>query len=347
MKADPLEDARMREVLGRLFEGRSLTRQEAAGAMDLLMGGGVRPEQAAAFLGALRAKRETRDELTGFAEALRARMIPVPVGPSPKPLIDTCGTGGSGMEAFNISTAVAFIAAAAGARVAKHGNRSVSGRCGSADVLEALGVRIEPGPEASALLLERVGLAFLFAPAHHPALRNVASVRRAIGVRTVLNVLGPLVNPARVTRQVIGVPDWRLARLMAEVLGELGAEEAMVVTGEDGLDELSLGGPTRVAHLRAGRVTEAVVTPEDAGLSRAPSRAVRGGGPRENAAIIESLFKNELQGPMRDIVLLNAAAALLVAGLTTGLREGAAAAAGLLASGLPWAILEELRRASR
>lgn len=337
----------MKEALSRLFDGESLTREEAARAMGLLMEGQVPAEQAAAFLGALRAKKETLDELTGFAEAMRSRMIPVPVRASPQPLLDTCGTGGSGTEAFNISTAVAFIAAAAGARVAKHGNRSVSSRCGSADVLEALGVRIDHSPDASAGLLERVGMAFLFAPAYHPALRHVAPVRRAIGVRTVLNILGPLVNPARVTRQVVGVPDRRFARLMAEVLRALGSEEVMVVTGEDGLDELSLSGPTRVLHLRDGRIIEGVVSPEDAGLPRALLEEVRGGDARENAAILESLLKNELSGPKRDIVLLNAAAALQVAGRATSLRDGVAAADGILQSGRAYGVLEELRRAAK
>ncbi len=333
----------MKNALQLLFEGRSLSRLEAYRAMGLLISGRASPEQAAAFLGALRAKRETLPELTGFVQAMRERMIAV--HSSRAPVLDTCGTGGSGTDAFNISSAVAFVVAGAGLAVAKHGNRSVSSQCGSADVFEALGVPIDLSPADAGRCLDEVGLGFFYAPLYHPALKNVGPVRKAIGVRTVLNLLGPLVNPVtQVRRQVIGVPDRHFGRLMIEVLRDLESEEVMVVTGEGGLDEIALSGPTEISHLKNGRIEHLTIEPTQAGLVCAPLEAIRGGDARTNAGILEGILKNELPGPKRDVVLLNASAALQVGGLAEDFRGGAKLAAQVIESGRAFAVLERLRR---
>jgi len=324
-----------------LMEGRALTRAEARGAMHELIDGSASAAQAGAFLAALKVRGETEEELTGFAEALRARGTRVSVGR--RPLVDTCGTGGDGAGTFNISTCAAFIAAGAGATVAKHGNRAVSSRCGSADVLEALGVGTGVSAALAARCAREAGLCFLFAPAFHPALRNVAGVRKELGCRTVFNLLGPLANPAGADRQVLGVYDRRLLGTVARTLRRLGSEEAMVVASEDGLDELSLAAPTWVCHLKKGRIREYAVGPQDAGLRRRPARAVSGGGVRDNARILRGVLEGR-PGPERDVCVLNAAAALVVSGLARDLRQGAALAAQAVDSGRAVEALERLKR---
>ncbi len=266
-----------------------LDRERARAAMGLIMDGAATPAQLGAFLAVLKVRGESFEELVGFARAMRERAIGVTVKRAP--LIDTCGTGGDGSGTFNISTTAAFIAAGAGAAVAKHGNRSVSSRCGSADVLEALGVRTDAPPEIMARCVEEAGVGFLFAPALHPAMKNAAAVRRELGVRTVFNLLGPMSNPAGAPRQVLGVYSTALVPLLARVLAELGSVEAMVVSSRDGLDEFSLSAPSVVAHLKGGKITESEVDPAEVGLPRHPSSAYGGGDASENARILPGTFR--------------------------------------------------------
>jgi anthranilate phosphoribosyltransferase len=330
----------MLKALTLVLDGRSLSREHARAVMEELVGGAVAPEQAGALLAGLRIKGESVDELLGFLDCLRERAVPVPHDRND--LIDVCGTGGDGTGTFNVSTAVAFTVAGAGQPVAKHGNRSVSSRSGSFDVLEAMGLKLEANPQVAARAIERHGLGLLFAPAFHPALKVVAPLRKSLGVYTVFNALGPLLNPARVKRQLIGVYRPELLMKTAQVLLDSGAHEAMVVHGEDGLDELSLGAPSRVAHLKDGRITEYTVRAEELGLTPAPLSALKGAGPQENAAILRSVLGGA-KGPARDIVVLNAAAALLVGGKAPTLRDGVERAAHALDSGRAAAVLEALR----
>ena len=330
----------MLNALTPLLEGTSLSREQAREVMEHLTSRVVPPEQVGAFLAALRIKGETVEEMLGFVDCLRARAVPVPI--KRDDLIDVCGTGGDGAGTFNISTAVAFTVAAAGQPVAKHGNRAVSSRSGSFDVLEALGIRFESDPERAAKSIEAHGLGLLFAPAFHPALKVLAPIRKGLGVYTVLNALGPLLNPARVERQLVGVYRPSLLTRTAEVLQRSGSVEAMVVHSEDGLDELSLGAPTRVAHLRGGRIDVYTVRAEDAGLASAPLSSLRGAGPEENAEILLAVLDGR-NGPHRDVVLFNAAAGLVVGGKAAGLRDGAALAARAIDSGRARALLHTMR----
>ncbi len=317
------------EALNKIVEGGSLDAAEAERVMASVMAGEVSPARLAALLTALRMKGESDDEILGFARAMRAAAVPVAAPPD---AIDTCGTGGDASNSFNISTASAIVAAAAGATVAKHGNRSASSKCGSADVLEALGVKIAVTAEQAEQCLERVGIAFLFAPAFHPAMRHAGPTRGEIGIRTVFNILGPLSSPARLKRQALGVASPDLAPRMAAILGGLGCERALVFHGSDGIDEITLAGPTMVHDLRGGSVTSYQITPEDLGLAGAPSDSLVGGGPEENAAILRSLFAGET-GPKRDALLANAAAGLVVAGKADDLSDGVALAAEVIDSG--------------
>ena len=310
--------------------GRSLSEDEAAAVMRDIMSGEATHAQIGAFLVALRLKGETVDEIVGMARVMREHALKVPV--SEEAVVDTCGTGGDASGTFNVSTAAAFVVAAAGARVAKHGNRAMTSACGSADVLEALGAKIDLGPEQVARCLREVGIGFMFAQAFHPAMKHVAGPRREIGVRTVFNVLGPLTNPAGAAHQLLGVARPELAPLLAEALGRLGARHALVVHGHGGLDELSLSGPSSVHELRDGALREYSVSPEDVGLSPAPNEAVRGGSPEENAAALRGVLDGKA-GPLRDITLLNAAAALVAADLAGDLRDGVALAARAIDSG--------------
>ena len=326
-----------REALGVVAAGRTLTRAEAESTMGSVMAGEATPAQLAALLAALAVRGETVDEIAGFAMGLRAAAVPVTVTDG---AIDTCGTGGDRSDSFNISTVAAIVAAAAGARVAKHGNRAASSACGSADVLEALGVKIDLGPEAVATCVGEVGLGFMFAPRFHPAMRHAGPVRREIGIRTIFNVLGPLANPAGVKRQLLGVPSVVLGERMVNVLRELGAEQCLVVHSDDGLDEISPSGPTRTWELRGGTIREGELVPEYAGLERAPRGSVRGGDSATNARIARAVLNGEARDGARTAVLLNAGAACYVAGLAADVKTGVGLAANAIETGTAIAMLE-------
>ena len=328
-----------RSALARLTAGESLSREETEELFGQLMDGLVTETLKAALLIALRMKGEAVPEISGAAAAMRRRAIPIPH--RRQDVVDTCGTGGDGRGTFNISTAAALVAAAAGVPVAKHGNRSVSSRSGSADVLAALGVKIEIDPETAGRTLDEVGITFLFAPLLHPAMREVMPVRRELGLRTIFNVLGPLTNPAGARRQVMGVYSDALVEPIGHVLRDLGAEHALVVHG-DGLDEITTTGPTHVAEVRHGEVRSYQLEPERFGLRRARLEDLAGGTPEENAAALRRVFSGE-DGPLFEVTVLNAGAAVYVSGLAATLEEGLERAHAALASGAAAAKLEELR----
>jgi len=315
--------------LKRVVDGQSLDAEASARLFTAIMAGEVHETELAAFLMAQAVRGPTVQELTGAARAMRSAMLTVD---APAMAIDLCGTGGDGHGTLNISTAVSFVVAACGVPVAKHGNRSASSKSGAADVLEKLGVKIALTPQSAGVCLRDVGLCFLFAQTYHPAMKHVANVRRSLGIRTIFNLLGPLSNPARVKRQLMGVYSREWLEPLAYVLAALGAEKAWIVHGHDGLDELTTTDLTHVAVLEDGKVTSRTVSPEDAGIARATLADLKGGGADENAAAIVRLFDGE-RGPYRDIVVFNAAAALIVAGKTNGLREGAELAAKAIDKG--------------
>ncbi|MFV1857739.1 MAG: anthranilate phosphoribosyltransferase [Anaerolineales bacterium] len=296
--------------IAKLLADEDLTAAEAESAMGLIMHGEATPAQIGGYLVALRIKGETVDEITGSARAMRFNASFVPLVTEGERLLDTAGTGGDGSHSFNISTAAAFVIAGCGFKVAKHGNRAASSQCGSADVLEALGVEIDLGPEEVATCIDEVGFGFFFAPRYHPAMKHAIGPRRELGQRTIFNVLGPLTNPAGATHQLIGVYDPALTQPLAEVLGALGGQAAFVVHGHGGLDELSTGGPNRVSHLRQGRVTTFELDPAGLGLRPASLEDLRGGDSARNASMLRALLAGEDQSPRREVVLLNAAAAL-------------------------------------
>ena len=327
----------IKDAITKLVEGRSLTEGEAQQVMAQIMDGEATPAQLGAFLVALRMKGESPEEILGMVRAMRAKAVAVQAGGD---LLDTCGTGGDSSGTFNISTASALVAAAAGLRVAKHGNRSATSRCGSADVLEALGARLAVTPEQAKQCLDKVGFAFLFAPGYHPAMRHAAGPRGEIGVRTVFNILGPLVNPAGATRQLLGVADAELAPKMAIIIQKLGAKHALIVHGEDGLDEVSLSGQTRVHEVRDGSIRSYSISPEQLGLSRAAVKELAGGDKEENARIILALFDSRT-GPRRDALLANAGAALYAGEKVKSLEDGVALAASTIDKG---AARETLRK---
>lgn len=298
------------EALEQLLSGTPLDRAQARSVMDQVMAGEATAAQIGGLLIALRAKGETADEMAGFVDSMRARATPLEL---PEGAIDTCGTGGDRAGTFNISTAAALVAAGAGIPVAKHGNRAASSRCGSADVLEALGVDITLGADGVRHCIDVAGMGFCFAPTFHPAMRHAGPARRELGVRTVFNVLGPLANPGRVRRQALGVGAPALAPLMIRVLQELGHERALVFYGGDGLDELTTTGPSRVYQLMNGTLSEYQIDPEDFGMKRARPEDLLGGTPAENAGLLRSILEGA-PGPRRDVVLLNAAAAVIAAG---------------------------------
>ncbi len=335
-------------TLRRITEAHeTLSQPDATALMQQILAGEASELELAALLGALAARGESAAELAGFAMALRSAATTLPLTDGEREqLVDTCGTGGDASGTFNISTAAALVAAAAGAKVAKHGNRAVTSRCGSADVLEALGVPINLTPQAAVDALRRHGFCFLLAPAHHPALKAVMPVRRALGVRTVFNILGPMLNPAGARRQVMGVYGARLVPVVAEALALLGTEHAMVVHGDGCLDELALGGPSQIAEVRAHSigtaVVESTVTPEDLGLTLAPSEALTGGDAETNAHILTAIFAGQ-PGPARDVVVLNAAAVLVTAGLAADLRAGVALAAATIDSGAVSKLVHDLQ----
>lgn len=330
-------------ILGKLASGTDLAREEARAAMAEIMAGKATPAQISAFIVALRIKGETVEEMTGLVEAMREAAVKVDVGVT---LVDTAGTGGDGAETFNISTAAAFVAAGAGAKVAKHGNRSASSRCGSADVLEALGVAIDLEPEQTAQMIHDTGFGFFFAPKYHPAMRYAVPVRRELGIPTVFNFLGPLANPAGATRQSIGVSDPKMAERMIGVLQRLGAEYAFVFYGEDGLDEVTTTAPTYIYRLKDGEITHAEFTPEDFGVPRATLDDLRGGDAAENAAIIRAVLSGE-RGPRRDAAVVNASPAIVAAGLASGFVEGVARAEEAIDSGRAQGVLDAVIRTSR
>jgi len=332
-------------LIAQLEAGQFLTRAEAEGLMEELLCGRMETAEIVRFLRALNQRTILVEELAGFATVMRrhATRIFEDGDAYPECLIDTCGTGGDGLGSFNISTAAAIVAAAGGAQVAKHGNRAVSSRSGSADVLEALGVRIDVPSARVAMAIREVGIGFLFAPAAHAATRHAMPARRQLAVRTVFNLLGPLTNPAGAQSQLVGVFAPQVMDLMAATLAELGVTRAFVVHGEGGLDEISLAGETLVAEVRAGEIKRYLVAPEDFGVARASIEGVRGGTPAENAAILQSIFAGEL-GPGRDIVVINSAAALVAAGVAENFMEGAQLAAKALSSGAAQEKLADLKK---
>lgn len=331
----------MKVYLKALFQGQILSREETRLAMQDIMDGKASPEELAGFLGAIAARGESRQELVGAVEAMRSRALPFPV--RRKDLIDVCGTGGDGADTFNVSTTNALLLAAAGLGVVKHGNRAVSSLSGSADVLEKLDIKVTDTNENLLKTIEEKGFAFLFAPQFHPAMRNIGPVRKALGVRTIFNLLGPLANPAPVKRQVIGVFEARLVPLIAEAMQDLGTEEGLVVWGEDGLDELSIAATSRVAHLKNGTIQYFQLNPSDFGLKTASLEEIKGGSCEVNAAITLDIFKGT-KGPKRDIVVMNAAAALVVSGRAKSWAEGARLAESIIDSGKALAKIKELQR---
>lgn len=327
------------EAIAKVAAGECLSREEAHAAMLHLMRGEASDAQIAALLTALRMRGETAQEIAGFARAMRDSATTI--SPSVAPLVDTCGTGGDGLSTFNISTAAALVAAGAGVYVAKHGNRGVSSACGSADVLEALGVNIEMEPGDVEECIEKVGIGFLFAPRFHPAMRHVMRARREMGIPTAFNLLGPLANPAGVRSQVLGVGMAGKAPLLAEALAEMGVERAMVVRGEDGMDELSLTSPSAIWEVKGGEVSRYVLDPGELGMRHATLADLAGGNAMENARIIRDEILAGAAGPRRDATVLNAAAALAVAGKASDLREGVEMARRSIDSGAALRVLEE------
>ncbi|MBK5189049.1 MAG: anthranilate phosphoribosyltransferase [Gemmatimonadaceae bacterium] len=332
------------EAIRHLIGGASLSADETSDAFDVIMRGEGTPAQIGALLAALAVKGETAQEVAGGARAMRRAMLPLDVHDATT-LVDTCGTGGGSFITFNISTAAALVAAGAGVRIAKHGNRSYSSRCGSADVLETLGVAIQPSPEVMRRMLERAGIVFMFAPAMHPAMRHVAAVRRELAVPTIMNLLGPLANPASAGRQVVGVANPARMDLMAGALAELRSVHALAVHGEPGMDEISPLGCTRVLEVRNGIVSEWSIDPASFDLAAAPAE-LAGGEPAENAARVTAVLDGSDRRGARSAVVLNAAAAIYVGGAASTFAEGVRAAAAAIDSGKALRALTALREAS-
>jgi anthranilate phosphoribosyltransferase len=329
-------------LIARVASGASLTRQEAAAAFDRMMSGEATPSQMGGLLMALRVRGETVDEITGAVTTMRAKMLGVKAPPD---AVDVVGTGGDASGSFNISTCAAFIVAGAGVPVAKHGNRALSSKSGAADVLAALGVRIDLTPEQVGRCIAETGIGFMFAPAHHPAMKNVGPTRVELGTRTIFNLLGPLSNPAGVKRQMVGTFSKHWVEPMAQVLKNLGAEAIWVVHGSDGLDEITTSGPTSVAALENGNIRTFEVTPEDAGLARARPEALRGGDGEANARTMLDVLKGK-KSAYRDVSLINAAAALIVAGKAKTLKDGVTLAAKAVDSGEAEGRLDRLIKVS-
>jgi anthranilate phosphoribosyltransferase len=339
-----VKDERMiQEAIQRLVERKDLSEAEATGAMNAIMTGAATPVQIGAFLTALRMKGETVEEVVGLARVMRN--MATAIHTERRPLVDTCGTGGDGSHTFNISTAAAFVVAGGGVAVAKHGNRAASSRCGSADVLSALGVNVAASVEVVERCLDEVGIGFLFAPALHGAMKHAIGPRRELGIRTVFNILGPLTNPAGADCQLLGVFDGAWARPLAEVLGRLGSVRALVVHGADGLDELTTTTTNHVAELRGGDVSTYDLDPAALSMVQGDSTALKGGDADENAAILRAVLCGE-EGPRRDIVLLNAAGAFVAAGVARDFRDGLEMARESVDSGSAMGKLDELIRAS-
>jgi len=334
----------IKEAIETMVNGRSLTFEQAAAVMEEIMSGEATPAQFAAFVTALRIKGETVDEIAGLATVMQAKATSVQVTP---PVVDTCGTGGDGFCSFNISTTAAFLVSGAGLKVAKHGNRAMSSQCGSADVLEALGVKIDLAAEAVARCLETVGIGFMFAPSFHPAMKYASAPRREIGIRTVFNILGPLTNPARAKFQVIGVPSKELGEKIAFVLHRLGTEHSLVVHGIDGMDEISISRKSLVWDVNQHRVLPPYeVSPDDLGFMKASITQIKGGTARQNAKILRGILSGEV-GARRNIVIMNAAAALVAGNQASDLKEGVSIAEKTLDSGKALAKLDELIKLSQ
>jgi anthranilate phosphoribosyltransferase len=332
-------------LLAHLADGEPLTAEEAGKAFDEVVSGQIDPIQVAGFLTAIRVRGATPQEVAGGVQALRRAMVPV-VTPEPEYLVDTAGTGGGAVTTFNISTAAALVAASAGVPMAKHGNRSFSSRSGSADVLEAMGVRIDLSADAMARILREVGIVFMFAPLLHPAMRHVSPVRKSLGFRTIMNLLGPLTNPAGATRQVVGVSDPEFLHLVVHALRELGHFKALVVFGEPGMDEVSPLGVTRVAELRDGGIHEYEISPAEFGLEPANLEDLAGGEPEENARVILDVLEGKRRDGALSAVLLNAGAAVYVGGRAESLRQGVRVAEQAVAGGAALETLEALRQAT-
>ena len=344
----------IKQAIARVVEGQNLSEKEMIDVMDQIMGGEATPAQIGAFITALRMKGETIEEIVGAARVMRAHATPIRVGSTvdidrddinldQETIVDTCGTGGSGTRSFNISTTVAFVVSACGVKVAKHGNRSVSSACGSADVLEALGVNLAISPEQVAHCIDEIGVGFLFAPALHGAMKHAIGPRKEIGIRTIFNILGPLTNPAGADRQVLGVYRAELVEPLAGVLQQLGCRHGFVVHGSDGMDEITLTGPTRVAEISDGKVKSYTITPEQFGLRCCPLADLQGGDAEAHAAIVREVLSGTA-GPKRDVVLLNSAFALVAAGICTDPQAGIKRAAEAIDSGEALARLQALAR---
>ena len=342
----------IKNAISKVVLQQDLVEAEMIEVMNQIMGGEATQAQVGAFITALRMKGETIEEITGAARVMRDHATPIRVGKAldidreeinldRETILDTCGTGGSGTKSFNISTTVAFVVSACGVKVAKHGNRSISSACGSADVLESLGVNLNVTPEQVELCINEVGVGFLFAPALHGAMKHAIGPRREIGIRTIFNILGPLTNPAGADRQVLGVYDEKLVEVLAKVLVKLGCQRGFVVHGKDGMDEITLTGPTRVAEINEGQVTLSTIEPEDFGLRRCLLSDLQGGDAEENAAIVRDVLAGS-EGPKRDVVLLNAAYALVAAGITENVDAGLQKARNMIDDGLAKAKLEGL-----
>ncbi len=337
----------LRGAIARIVEGRDLSQREAARAMEAIMKGDASDAQIAAFAVALRMKGETAGEIAGCATAMRRRGVRlVPRARLRAQLVDTCGTGGDGLGTVNVSTMAAIVAAGAGIPVAKHGNRSVSSRCGSADLLEALGVSVDLDPAQALDCLDRTGMTFLYAPRFHPALQRAAAARHAIGLRTIFNLIGPLCNPARAPRQVIGVHAPGPMRVLADVLRDLGARRALLVHGSDGMDEITVTGPTAAVELRGEKIRALRIHPEKAGVKLWPAAALKGGGPARNAECAIKVLEGR-PGALRDITILNAGAAIWIGGMAKSLRGGVRIAARAIDEGAAAAVLERLRDRTR
>ena len=345
----------LKQAIQKVVDRSDLSEKEMEAAMEVIMTGQATPAQIGAFITALRLKGETIEEITGAARVMRQKATRIQVKEDQinldrdeinldqETIIDTCGTGGDGTNTFNVSTTTAFVVAGCGLRVAKHGNRSVSSLCGSADVIESLGVNLDVPPEVVEKCLNQVGIGFLYAPALHGAMKHAIGPRREIGIRTIFNILGPLTNPAGANVQVLGVYEKDLTPVLAEVLGKLGSRSAFVVYGEGSLDEISIVGKTQLSELKDGRVDTYTIEPEDFGLPRATLDDIRGGDAKENAGIILSVLKGE-PGARRDMVLLNAAAALLAAGRATDFPDGITRAAEAIDSGRALEKLEGMKK---
>ena len=348
----------IKEAIAKVVQGKDLSENEMMEVIDQITNGEATPAQIGAFMVGLRMKEESVDEITGAARIMRQKSTSIPVASentsrgsngsmsNHEEIVDTCGTGGDGSGTFNISTTAAFVVAGAGLKVAKHGGRSASSICGSADVAEALGLNLDLTPEQVGKCIDTIGIGFLYAPSLHSAMRHVIGPRKEIGLRTIFNVLGPLTNPAGATSQVIGVYREELTDTIARVLNRLGCKSAFVVHGLDGHDEISITGPTKIARLAQGRITHETITPEDMGMERARNEDIQGGDPEQNAAIVSAVLEGE-KGARRNIVLLNAAAAIVAAGAAETMEEGIVAASRSIDSGRAMEKLQNLIEAGK